>query len=153
MSYFADKAIVVPFDFSDTAEAAVNTALELADKSTALHVIHVIEPTPVLISFDPALPVPPSYDEDRQRGARERMEKLFAEGERGRFEIACQIGDPGSEIVSFANGVNANMIIMPSHGRTGISRLLIGSVAERVLRLASCPVLVLRGEDKQESHR
>ena len=77
----------------------------------------------------------------------ERMKKLFCEGARSKFDIACQIGDPGSEIVSFANEVNANMIIMPSHGRTGISRLLIGSVAERVLRLASCPVLVLRGDD------
>ena len=75
MSYFADKTIVVPFDFSETAETAVNTALELSDDSTRLHLIHVIEPTPVLISFDPAMPVPPSYDEERQLGARRTNEE------------------------------------------------------------------------------
>ena len=56
------------------------------------------------------------------------------------------IGDPGSEITKLAKEVGAHLIIMPSHGRTGISRLLLGSVAERVLRLSHCPVLVLRGD-------
>ncbi len=144
MNYFANKSIVVPFDFSETSESAVKTALEIADASSPLHLIHVIDPTPVLISVDPAMPVPPAYDEDRQREAREKLQQLFSEGERSRFQVAVQLGDPGSEIVSFANSVQAGLIVMPSHGRTGISRLLIGSVAERVLRLASCPVLVLR---------
>jgi nucleotide-binding universal stress UspA family protein len=144
MSYFANKSIVVPFDFSETAEKAIKTALEIADSSSKLHLIHVIDPTPVLISVDPAMPVPPAYDEDRRREARDKLQQLFSEGDQSRFHVACQIGDPGSEIVNFADSVNADLIVMPSHGRTGIRRLLIGSVAERVLRLASCPVLVLR---------
>ena len=55
-----------------------------------------------------------------------------------------QFGDPGHGITDYAEEVGADVIVMPSHGRTGLRRLLIGSVAERVLRLAHCPVLVLR---------
>ena len=58
--------------------------------------------------------------------------------------IEILFGDPGHEITEFAERVKADLIVMPSHGRTGLSRLLIGSVAERVIRLAHCPVLVLR---------
>lgn len=57
---------------------------------------------------------------------------------------AVRIGDPGGEIAAFAEELGAELIVLPSHGRTGLRRLLIGSVAERVIRLAHCPVLVLR---------
>jgi nucleotide-binding universal stress UspA family protein len=60
-----------------------------------------------------------------------------------RFEVL--FGDPGHEIAQFAKERGAGMIVMSSHGRTGLAHLLIGSVAERVVRLAQCPVLVLRG--------
>ena len=53
-------------------------------------------------------------------------------------------GDPGHEIVDLASEIGAELIIMPSHGRRGVKRVLLGSVAERVARLAECPVLVLR---------
>jgi nucleotide-binding universal stress UspA family protein len=55
-------------------------------------------------------------------------------------------GDPGQRITAYAEEVGADVIVMPSHGRTGLKRLLLGSVAERVLRLAHCPVLVLKSK-------
>ena len=58
--------------------------------------------------------------------------------------MAVRFGDPASEIVDFASGIAADIIVLPSHGRTGLTHLLIGSVAERVIRLAKCPVLVLK---------
>ena len=58
--------------------------------------------------------------------------------------IAITFGDAGQEVAEFAQSVKAGLIVMPSHGRTGLKHLLIGSVAERVVRLAHCPVLVLR---------
>ena len=58
------------------------------------------------------------------------------------------IGDPGHEITEYAEEIGASLIITPSHGRTGLSRLLIGSVAERVVRLAKCPVMVLKSKHK-----
>jgi nucleotide-binding universal stress UspA family protein len=55
-----------------------------------------------------------------------------------------RFGDPGREIAAHAEELHAELIVMPSHGRTGLSRLFIGSVAERVVRLAHCPVLILK---------
>lgn len=58
--------------------------------------------------------------------------------------MEVRIGDPGVEIVKVATELKAGLIVMPSHGRTGLKHLLLGSVAERVVRTATCPVLVLR---------
>ena len=59
-------------------------------------------------------------------------------------KIEVLLGDAGHEIVDYAKDIGADLIVLPSHGRTGLKRLLIGSVAERVARLAHCPVLILR---------
>ena len=119
--------------------------MEMFDDSCVLHVIHVIEPTPTILSLDPSIPVPPSNDEERKHQAKASMDSMFSAGEFARFQkVACRSGDPGKEIVKYAKEVNANMIVMSSHGRTGLARLFLGSVAERVLRLANCPVLILR---------
>ena len=65
-------------------------------------------------------------------------------------QVNVAFGDPGDEITKHAETVHADLIVMPSHGRTGLKRLLIGSVAERVVRLAQCPVLVLRSKHKTD---
>ncbi len=69
---------------------------------------------------------------------------LCQAGIEGRLELHILEGDPGHEIVKLADTLKADLIVMPSHGRTGLAHVLIGSVAERVIRLAHCPVLVLR---------
>jgi nucleotide-binding universal stress UspA family protein len=148
MKYFQNKTIVIPCDFSEPAMDAVNEALALAEDSTSIHVVHVVDPTPVMISVDPALPIPASYDHGRFQEAQQQMKQMFEKGDYARLKIHCSIGDPGAEIADYATSVRANMIIMPSHGRSGLGRLLMGSVAERVLRLADCPVLILRKPKK-----
>ena len=148
MSFFKNKTVVVPFDFSDSANTALDTTLAMVDESTRLHVIHVVEPTPTIISLDPAMPIPPANDTDRHHRAKEELDRIFSEGKYSRFNVDCEIGDPGTEIVNFANSVRAGMIVMSSHGRTGLARLLLGSVAEKVVRSARCPVLILRGESQ-----
>lgn len=144
MKYFENQTIVVPFDFSEPATEAIDEALELSEESTAIHVIHIVDPTPVMISLDPALPVPASYDHGRYQDALDQMKNMFESGKYAGLKIHCGIGDPGSEVAEYATSIGADLIIMPSHGRSGLGRLLLGSVAERVLRLASCPVLILR---------
>jgi len=62
------------------------------------------------------------------------------------LKFTTKFGDPGSRIVEVATESDAGLIVISSHGRTGLNRMLLGSVAERVVRLAHCPVLVLRGE-------
>lgn len=144
MSHFENKTIVVPFDFSEPTTRAIDMAIELGGQAAELHLIHVIEPIPTLISLDPAMPSLISHDKERVDEAVNHMEKLLEDRRYSRFKQHCVIGDPGSEIVSFAKSVQADLIVIPSHGRTGLKRLFLGSVAERVLRLAECPVLVLR---------
>ena len=145
MSFLDNNTVVIPFDFSEQSTKAVDAAIEMAEESTSIHVIHVIDPTPIMISMDPALPVPASYDQGRYEQSLREMKKRFGDGKYGSLTVHCAIGDPGTVIVDYAKTVRANLIIMPSHGRTGLNRLLMGSVAERVLRLANCPVLVMRG--------
>jgi nucleotide-binding universal stress UspA family protein len=145
MNYLKDKTVVVPFDFSEQASQAVSSALNLADQTTNIHIVHVVDPTLFMISFDPAVPIPPTFDHARKARATEEMERLYGNSQHARLSLHCLMGDPGAEIAGLAKNLHADLIIMPSHGRTGLSRLMLGSVAERVLRLASCPVLILRG--------
>ena len=73
----------------------------------------------------------------------EKYQRLATEGQDS-VSTDVVIGDPGHEITTLAERAGADLIVLNSHGRTGLKRLLIGSVAERVIRLAHCPVLVLR---------
>lgn len=141
MNRYADKTIVVPIDFSDEATRAVDAALEIAgapERVTALHV------APPLTAFEPAFAYQVIDDVERQKNLEQAFAKRHGAPQyRGvRFEV--RFGDPGHEIADFAKEAGAGLIVMPSHGRTGLAHLLIGSVAERVVRLAPCPVLVLR---------
>ncbi len=144
MKTLANKTVIVPYDFSDFAIEAIDQALEMAEETTSLHVVHVVEPVATLISMDPAMPILPSHDEDRQEHTVKQMKGIFETEKYNRFKIHCITGDPGFEIVKLAKSLEANLIVISSHGRTGLTRLLLGSVAERVLRLSDCPVLVLR---------
>ncbi len=141
MNQFADKPIVVPIDFSDEATGAVDQALQIAGAAEHVTAIHV---APSLTALEPAIAYHVIDDSERQRNLTAAFAKRHGDSKyRGvRFEV--RFGDPGQEIAEFARSLNAGLIVMPSHGRTGLAHLLIGSVAERVVRLASCPVLVLR---------
>lgn len=141
MSWFARKRILVPFDFSDEAHQAVDTALEMAISGAEVQVIHV--------AADLAVASPEVVWETQTEGLRtqkitHRFREEFAADKYRDLEFSVGFGDPGHGITDHAEKMAADLIVMPSHGRTGIKRLLIGSVAERVVRLAHCPVLVLR---------
>ncbi len=147
MKYLENKTIVVPFDFSESAAAAVDRAIELAEESTTIHVLYVVVPAPAFASYDPAIPMPPAFDQERSENSLAQMQKQFSDPKYGRIHFETVIGDAGWEIVAYANGLQADLVIISSHGRTGLNRLLVGSVTERVTRLAGCPVLVLRSHE------
>jgi nucleotide-binding universal stress UspA family protein len=141
MSWLPKKCVVVPIDFSDQSFAAVDTALQLTESASAVHAIHVTEefslPDPGAVWHTMAHDIRTKHVED---ALRERLDgSKYAD-----LVLHVGFGDPGQEIAELARELGAELIVMPSHGRTGLSRLLIGSVAERVVRLAHCPVLVLR---------
>ena len=141
MAWLPKSNVVVPVDFSDESLAAVDTALELVESPTRVHVIHVL---PHLAPTEPGVIWDTIDDASRQDHAEDALRDRLSVEKYSGIDVVVAIGNPGEEITDFASSINADLIVMPSHGRTGIKRLLIGSVAERVIRLAHCPVLVLR---------
>jgi nucleotide-binding universal stress UspA family protein len=136
MSWLPKTCVVVPYDFSERSAQALEIARDMVADLSQVHVIHVL---PVITASDPGMIWDVVDNEARQRDAT----KAFHDYHKADIHIA--IGDPGLEIAAYAEKLKADLIVMPSHGRSGVPRLLIGSVAERVVRLAHCPVLILRG--------
>ena len=135
------KTIVVPFDFSEESNSAVEVARQLAEEATDIHAIHVL---PELLATEPGVIWGVIDDESRKEHAKEAMLERLASLECKDVRADVQVGDPGHVIVQLAEEHGASLIIIPSHGRTGMKRVLMGSVAERVVRHAHCPVLVLK---------
>lgn len=141
MAWLPKQNVVAPVDFSEQSFGAVDQALQLVASPADLHLIHVL---PVVIPADPGVVWTSIDDDSRRRHARLALEERFADSKYQGVQIQVELGDPGHEIAAYAERIKADLIVVPSHGRTGLTRLLIGSVAERVVRLAHCPVLVLK---------
>ncbi len=141
MSGLQAKRIVVPVDFSELSLAAVQRGVEIVDPSGTVNVIHVL---PAISTMEPGNLYGTITDESRIDAIKEKLRTTFAETTGGQINVHCQIGDAGREIVEFAQQENADLIVIPSHGYGFFKHMLLGSVAERVVRLAHCPVLVLR---------
>ncbi len=139
-------AILVPMDFSEDSDAALGAALELAKSLGAkLHLIHAFEfPTYIGTPWGYSFP-PGAFSEARARAAEllaEREEKVSAEG----VECATETreGPPSEVIVEAAESIPADLIVMGTRGLTGVKHVLLGSVAERTLRYAPCPVMTVK---------
>ncbi len=142
MNWLPRHTVVVPVDFSDDSFAALATAREMADDPSHVHVIHVLPP---LEPADPGVIWATIDDESRTEHATEALHEELAKRDCDvGTQTAIRFGDPGHEIARYAQQVNAGLVIISSHGQTALQHLLIGSVAERVVRLAHCPVLVLK---------
>jgi nucleotide-binding universal stress UspA family protein len=141
MPWLPKQSVVVPIDFSDESFDALDTAIQLVASPANLHVIHVL---PRMETTEPGFIWGMVDDDARRKHALDALNERLARHNLAGVNVVVAIGDPGREIPDFAQSLQADLIVLPSHGRTGISRLLIGSVAERVVRRAHCPVLVLR---------
>jgi nucleotide-binding universal stress UspA family protein len=141
MAWLPKQTVVVPVDFSDESFAALDTALELVTDASHLHVIHVL---PALEPAEPGVIWNSIDDNSRRRHAEQALRERLSDAKFQRLNLHIAFGDPGHEVAGFAEKLKAELIVLPSHGRRGISRWLIGSTAERVVRMAHCPVLVLR---------
>lgn len=149
--------VVVGIDFSESSNFALDQALALANRrdDADVHVVYVEDEltTPRI----PAAMSGQSSETDEmlesvKRRATERLEVLAkAATPRIRHVIAhVRRGEPAEHIVQLASHLDADMVLVGTHGRRGIKRLLVGSVAERVVRLARCPVLVVRPKDHEQ---
>ncbi|QDV33396.1 universal stress protein [Tautonia plasticadhaerens] len=141
--------ILAPTDFSKHSEAAVRTACELADRLGAeLHLVHVLSDVVVPAGPDPMLisSMPPEYYREVEAQARRTLETLCpADWPRPRRVVAeARWGDAVDEIHAYAAEQAVDLIVIATHGRTGLAHVLLGSVAERIVREAPCPVLTIR---------
>lgn len=140
------QKILVPFDFSEYSEKACNWAIAMAEKWRArillLHVVPRPSYPPVLMGahFNAA-----DFETGLQTEAEERAKAFIQKTAHGRvpIDVKVLIGEPSSDLCKIAEEEQFDMVIMGSHGRTGLGHMLLGSVAERVVRLSPCPVLVV----------
>ena len=134
------KSILVPTDFSELSDAAVLYATDMARTFGArLYLLHVPEKTGENVEAN--FPVGQFETAARARlGALLRPKDI----ERLRPEYVVRIGTPAHEIVRYADARDVDLIVMGTHGRSGVAHLLMGSVAEQVVRTAPCPVLLVR---------
>jgi nucleotide-binding universal stress UspA family protein len=141
---------LVPIDFSDYADQALAYAIRLASTLDAqLTLLHVMQPLP-MAGVDMSVTLPATYLQEVEAEVQRSMEAAL-----GRVTAAGLIGEcvvlygvPFQEIVDTAKARQVDLIIMGTHGRTGLLHVLLGSVAEKVVRLAPCSVLVVRQADQ-----
>ncbi|MBA3314301.1 MAG: universal stress protein [Planctomycetota bacterium] len=135
------KTVVVPVDFSDDTEASIRAGLERVEDPSGLHLLHVVFPLDVRThGLLPAEVSDRSREETAETHLRELTTLLGAET----AHITVLAGDAGLQTADYAKKVDADLIIVPSHGYHGVKRFLLGSTAERIIRHAHCSVLGAR---------
>jgi nucleotide-binding universal stress UspA family protein len=143
--------ILVPTDFSAQSDAALVTAKDLAARfGASLHVVHVLEDPYAVAAYsaDALGYLPPGIKDAWQREAEKHLDTLLTPAERAQFRATTRVlfgGPAAREIVEHAQNDHIDLIVMGTHGRGGMAHLLLGSVTERVVRSATCPVLTVRG--------
>jgi nucleotide-binding universal stress UspA family protein len=150
------QRILCATDFSDTAEAAWEMACELARVHRAsLVLVHVFVELPAYAAPDAPGPVVGEIWEDQRRWVRQSLdERVNAARAAGLAAKALLVtGSPAPAIAETAAGEHASLLVIGTYGRTGINRLLIGSIAERVVRVAPCPVLTIKPRPAAETVR
>ncbi|MFG0264856.1 MAG: universal stress protein [Rhodopirellula sp. JB055] len=158
MNYFGNSKILVPVDFSDESKDAVETAVKIAGKNENVFVLHVVDPAQLYglddnggyelgggmaggtFNWEGAAKV----DAEHEVSAMKEMKESFHAAEFDGIQLFTAVDSPTEGIPRFAADHKIDLIVMPSHGRSGVKRLLLGSVAEHVVRAAHCPVLILR---------
>jgi len=141
--------ILTPTDFSDPSRQALNYACELAKRFGAeLRLLHVVQPPSTVAVYGTPVPEEILHPEP---AAQQELEKLEVPGGDQIREIVREIqtGPPFVEIVRYAKANDVDLIVMGTHGRGGIVHALLGSVAEKVVRKAPCPVLTVRDKGHQ----
>jgi nucleotide-binding universal stress UspA family protein len=142
------KTVLVPTDFSDASQSALRYGKAMAEAfGASLHVVHVMED---LLAHAWAAEVyvssMPQLRDEIEKESRLRLEALLKDDERRKFraETALLAGNPFIEIIRYAKAHDVDLIVMGTHGRGPIAHMLLGSVAEKVVRKSPCPVLTVR---------
>jgi nucleotide-binding universal stress UspA family protein len=146
MSALPHDVVVVPVDFSVASENALRVAVEMTGDVRKLRLLHVLPP---LEAISPAAVWGDLSDDAREEAVRKHAAKFLAKQGIAGAPFDVRLGNPGYEVTEYARQQKADLIIISSHGYHGLKRILLGSVAESILRHAHCAVLVLRRQDAE----
>lgn len=149
------KIILVPTDFSPASRQALRYACNVADAlGASLHIIHVLDVLLPPPGYPELYAPPPSdYLEEIGRRARAELEAQLTPEEKTKYSAAfvMRAGSPAREIVEYLKEQRAiDLVVMATAGRGGVARLLMGSVADKLVRSAPCPVLTLHPPDRAD---
>ncbi len=142
--------IIFPTDFSDVSTAALPWAIDMAKTLKAdIHCLYVVEEPQIYSTLDMgavAIPTTGELMESAQTRIKNFADKMLKDAPHG-SGTKVVVGHAATEIVNYANEVNAKLIVMTTHGYSGVKHVLLGSTTEDVLRHAKCPVLSIRAAD------
>ncbi len=145
MDKYDPKKILVPVDFSEHSEKALLAAKDIAEhRGATLTLLHVMAEPQTSVPYE----VYVDWDKlkvDIRKDAERQIEEMAAKVCGGKGATEVRWGEPTSTIAKVAGEDGFDLIVMGTHGRSGLGRLFLGSVAESVIRHSPCPVLVLRG--------
>lgn len=148
-SVFGLRSILVPIDFSQHSKNALKFAVPLAERFDAsLHLVYVVEPTiyPADLGFGQVV-LPGVEEELRDKGEDELQALIKREiGRRVKATATVRTGNPHQEILREADEKGVDMIVVATHGHTGVEHMLFGSTADRIVRRSKVPVLTIRPE-------
>ncbi|MCA9505242.1 MAG: universal stress protein [Myxococcales bacterium] len=148
---------LVPYDFSVHSDAALVVAADLARRlSAGVRLLHVIQPPAYSYAYPHGEPPPPAFDFEAVSGEVRAALRKTIDGFSSELSIffgtqVVQGSNVAHAICSAAEELDADLIVMGTHGRTGLAHVFLGSVAERTLRSAPCPVLTFRAPDDHAS--
>jgi len=142
------KDILVATDFGEPADAALSYGRELARTYGAtLHVLHIVDDVYLRLGGDAYVAVLPELQRDAELAAQARLNALLVDDDPQPLpvkKVTATSAAPATAIVDYAKSNGIDLIVVGTHGRRAVAHLLMGSVAERVVRTAPCPVLTVR---------
>jgi nucleotide-binding universal stress UspA family protein len=158
MKTLSIQNIVVPIDFSEMSAQAIQIAKGLARRfGASIHLAHVRQLNYAADFVAPAPPIVPfsfmTYEQNAEQAALKDLKKVASEC--GVSSANCHMlggAPPFDEICRLGQTIPADLIVMPTHGRTGLKHVILGSTAERIVQHSSCPVLVTRGNSAQSKN-
>jgi nucleotide-binding universal stress UspA family protein len=141
---FPCRKILCPIDFDENSSKALDKAIEIARYfDAAVFLIHAV---PLVAQFG-EVPLPVDLYQDQQRAALASLNEIAGRKLNGiQYKTAVYVGDVVGSILKAIDQIQPDLLVLATHGRTGLAHFVLGSVAEAVVRKASCPVLSLRGE-------
>ena len=147
MSWTVSAPIVVPVDFSGMSVEAIRTACAIAERDDRVYAVHVVPNLDHIVPGMDELDL--ATDEERSAAVRAHFAEYLTEHGFPDVQEIILEGRPPTEIAAYAEKLKAGLVVIPSHGYDGVKRMLLGSVAEGVVRHVGCPVLVLRRRDAE----